>query len=104
MAAVVLFEIGQRLVEVVGVDVGEDLPQYLAVFELAQRRDSVGEVEGVDLDANVSYSTRTCSRRHVETYPVEERLEQLGLEVVQGGVSRGLVPACRSVNAVMRSE
>lgn len=54
MAAVVLFEIWEGLVEVVGVDVGEDLPQYLAVFELAQRRDSVGEVEGVDLDAKVS--------------------------------------------------
>lgn len=100
----VLFEIWEGLVEVVSINVGEDLPEYLAVFELAQRRDSVGEVERVDLDANVSYTTRTCSRRHVEMYPVEESLEQLGLEVVHGGVSRGLVPACKFVNAVMRSE
>jgi hypothetical protein len=36
LAAVVFFEIGQRLVKVVGVNVGEDLPEYLAVLELGE--------------------------------------------------------------------
>jgi hypothetical protein len=36
LAAVVLFEVGEGLIEVVGIDVGEYLPEYLAVFELVQ--------------------------------------------------------------------
>jgi hypothetical protein len=34
-AVVAFFEDGEALAEVLGVDVGEDLPQELAVFELA---------------------------------------------------------------------
>lgn len=53
---------------------------------------------------SVSYTTRAYSGMHMETHPVEESLQQLGLEVVHGGVSRGLVPACRFVYASIRSE
>lgn len=48
-AAVALVEVGEGLVEVLGVDVGEDLPQDLAVFELVPRSHASGQVEGVDL-------------------------------------------------------
>jgi hypothetical protein len=57
LAAVVLFKVGEGLVEVISIDVGEDLPQYLAVFKLVQCGDSVGKVEGVDLVRAVSYAT-----------------------------------------------
>jgi hypothetical protein len=50
LAAIVLFEVGEGLVEVVSIDIGEDLPQYLAIFELVQSGNSVGEVESVDLE------------------------------------------------------
>jgi hypothetical protein len=44
-----LVEVGQRVVEVAGVDVVEDLPEDLAVFELVPCRDSAGQFECVDL-------------------------------------------------------
>ena len=34
---------------VIGVGVGEDLPQYLAILELIPGGDSAGQVEGIDL-------------------------------------------------------
>lgn len=46
----ILFEIWEGLVEVLGVNVGQDPPEDLAVFELAPCRDSSGEVECVYLE------------------------------------------------------
>jgi hypothetical protein len=46
---VTLVEVGERFVEVVGVDIGEHLPEYLPIFELAPRVDPPGDVERVDL-------------------------------------------------------
>ena len=48
-----LVEVGQGFVEVVGVDVGENLPEDLAIFELVPGADPAGEVERVDLRGTI---------------------------------------------------
>lgn len=50
LAAIVGFvKYGQRLVEVLAIDVVEDLPEYLAVFELVPCAHTARQIKGVDL-------------------------------------------------------
>ena len=51
LPAVVLLEVGEGFVEIFGVDVGEYLPEYLAIFELGPGCYPAGEVECVDLES-----------------------------------------------------
>ncbi len=45
----VFFEIWERLVKIFGVDIGQDLPEDLAILELAPGRDSTRQIECVNL-------------------------------------------------------
>lgn len=81
MATVVLFEVGEGLVEILRVNVSQDLPEYLAVFELVPCRDSAGELEGVDLEERLSAASLGCTV-YLAAYPVEESFEDLRLEVI----------------------
>lgn len=70
-----LVEEGQGFVEVVRVDVGDDLPEYLAVLELVPCCDAAGEFKGIDLWANISYMVVVGRGAVKGTYPVQERFQ-----------------------------
>jgi hypothetical protein len=70
----VFADVGQRVVEVVGVDVVENLPEDLAVLELVPCCDSAGEVEGVDLRCKLAIMNLLLQAPE-RTYPVEKSSE-----------------------------